>query len=108
MTEEQYPWYVKTSRRNYMINLVVSFLVAITFILYRGFKLSPTRLILLLSFLGIFISTYGIMEYILTGTTIIRAKLPRYANTGMVGFFWFILYLALLLIMFFYPFEGGS
>lgn len=101
MTEEDtFQWYVKTSKKNYILNLLTSFLAAITFLFYKNSKISFTPYMLLLSFLAIFILTYRIMEYPLTGKIIVQSQLPKYTNTGLAGFFWFIVYLTMLLSLF--------
>jgi len=89
--EDKFPWYVRTSKKNYAINLLVSSLIAIYFFVYDYFILNNKFFakVLVISYV-LFLVTYRIMEYLLTGKIIINAQLPKYVNTGLIGFFWFV------------------
>jgi len=100
------PWYIKTSRYNHIVNIILSLSVVIIFLLYRGVGLTSNYLLLLILSYGNFLLSFRIIEYLQTKKTIIRAKLPHYVNTGFFGFFWFLFYLILLLFIFFYPVPG--
>ena len=103
-------WVVKTSRKNYLINIGVSSFLAVvnlfSWLLRTSIREDPTFRYLFSIFpIIVFFVTFDVMEYILTGKFIRRSCGPGYEKTGLEARFYFIIHLLILVLLVYIPFR---